>query len=115
MWIQGDVSGVLGAVQVPTLVLHRVGDRFLRLEHGRHLAAHMPGAKYVELPAMASWPPSATGEALRCEANILALSTDIGPELRAGVHTGEVEVQGDDKAGLAVTIAKRVRPGRPRP
>jgi class 3 adenylate cyclase len=29
-------------------------------------------------------------------------------ELRAGVHTGEVEVRGDDIAGLAVSIAKRV-------
>jgi class 3 adenylate cyclase len=32
----------------------------------------------------------------------------IGLDLRAGVHTGEVEVRGDDIAGLAVTIAKRV-------
>jgi class 3 adenylate cyclase len=31
----------------------------------------------------------------------------IGLELRAGVHTGEVEVRGDDLGGLAVTIAKR--------
>ena len=28
--------------------------------------------------------------------------------MRAGVHTGEVEVRGDDIAGLAVTIAKRI-------
>jgi class 3 adenylate cyclase len=28
--------------------------------------------------------------------------------LRAGVHTREVEVRGDDIAGLGVTIAKRV-------
>jgi class 3 adenylate cyclase len=50
----------------------------------------------------------ATGRALRCGADILAGATDIGLELRAGVHTGEVEVRGDDVAGLAVTIAKRV-------
>jgi class 3 adenylate cyclase len=31
-----------------------------------------------------------------------------GLDLRAGVHTGEVEVRGDDIAGLAVIIAKRV-------
>ena len=29
-------------------------------------------------------------------------------DLRAGIHTGVVEVRGDDIAGLAVTIAKRV-------
>jgi class 3 adenylate cyclase len=28
--------------------------------------------------------------------------------LRAGVHTGEVEMRGDDNAGLTVTIAKRI-------
>jgi class 3 adenylate cyclase len=50
----------------------------------------------------------ATGKALRCATEILAGAKDIGLELRAGVHTGEVEVRGDDIAGLAVTIAKRV-------
>jgi class 3 adenylate cyclase len=50
----------------------------------------------------------ATGRALRCAAEILAGAQDIGLDLRAGVHTGEVEVRGDDIAGLAVTIAKRV-------
>jgi class 3 adenylate cyclase len=50
----------------------------------------------------------ATGRALRCAADILAGARDIGLDLRAGVHTGEVELRGDDIAGLAVTIAKRV-------
>jgi class 3 adenylate cyclase len=50
----------------------------------------------------------ATGRALRCAADILAGAKDIGLDLRAGVHTGEIEVRGDDIAGLAVTIAKRV-------
>jgi class 3 adenylate cyclase len=50
----------------------------------------------------------ATGRALRCAAEIVAGAKGIGLELRAGVHTGEVEVRGDDIAGLAVTIAKRV-------
>jgi class 3 adenylate cyclase len=58
----------------------------------------------------------ATGRALRCAAEILTGARDIGLDLRAGVHTGEVEVPGDDIAGLAVTIAKRVcdlaAPGR---
>ena len=50
----------------------------------------------------------ATGRALRCATGILAGAKDIGLDLRAGVHTGEVEVRGDDIAGMAVTIAKRV-------
>jgi class 3 adenylate cyclase len=50
----------------------------------------------------------ATGRALRCAAEILDVAKSIGLELRVGVHTGEVEVRGDDIAGLSVTIAKRV-------
>jgi class 3 adenylate cyclase len=50
----------------------------------------------------------ATGRALRCGSDIVAGTKDIGLDLRVGVHTGEVEVRGDDIAGLAVTIAKRV-------
>ena len=45
---------------------------------------------------------------VRCSGDILAGAKDIGLEPRAGVHTCEVEVRGDDIAGLAVTIAKRV-------
>jgi class 3 adenylate cyclase len=50
----------------------------------------------------------ATGRALRCAAEILEGTKDIGLELRAGVHTGEIETRGNDIAGLAVNIAKRV-------
>ena len=50
----------------------------------------------------------ATGRALRSAADILAGAKDLGLDLRAGVHTGEIEVRGDDLGGLAVTIAKRV-------
>ena len=32
----------------------------------------------------------------------------LGIEIRAGLHTGEIEVRGDDVAGLAVHIAARV-------
>jgi class 3 adenylate cyclase len=49
-----------------------------------------------------------TGTALRCAAQSLAQARGIGMELRAGVHLGEVEQRGDDIAGLAVNIAKRV-------
>jgi pimeloyl-ACP methyl ester carboxylesterase len=45
-----DVRPILSAVRVPTLVLHRTGDRTIRLEQGRYLAEHIPGAKLVELP-----------------------------------------------------------------
>jgi class 3 adenylate cyclase len=190
---EDDVRGLLPFVSVPTLVLHRERNRYIRLGAGRYLAEHIPNARLVVLPGddhslfvgdtdalvdeieefltgsrsgaegdvitktvlftdivsstehqtrvgprewsrltdhheamvrtallrhrghevkttgdgfLASF--DATGRALRCAADILAGAKDIGLELRAGVHTGEVEVRGDDIAGLAVTIAKRV-------
>jgi class 3 adenylate cyclase len=195
-----DVRPLLPSISVPTLVLHREGNRFIHLGAGRYLAEHIPSAKFVVLPGddhlyfagdtdalvdeieefltgarsgaegdvmtmtvlftdivastqhqasvgQREWSRlidhhdamvraalsrhrghevkttgdgflaafDATGRALRCAADILAGAKDIGLQLRAGVHTGEVEVRGDDIAGLAVTLAKRVcdmaRPG----
>jgi class 3 adenylate cyclase len=188
-----DVRAVLPSISVPTLVLHREGNRYIRLGAGRYLAEHIPDAKFVVLPGddhlffvgdtdalvdeieefltgarsgadadvvlaavlftdiVAStehqarvgpreWSRltdhhdamvraalsryrghvvkttgdgflatfDAIGRALRCAGEIMAGAKDIGLELRAGVHTGEVEVRGDDIAGMAVTIAKRV-------
>lgn len=44
-----DLRHVLPTVRVPTLVLHREGDRFVPPEHGRYLADNIPGARYVAL------------------------------------------------------------------
>jgi class 3 adenylate cyclase len=49
-----------------------------------------------------------TARGLRCAAEIVKSARGVGLELRAGVHTGEVELRGSDIAGLAVTIASRV-------
>jgi class 3 adenylate cyclase len=191
--LEDDVRPLLSSVSVPTLVLHREGDRFVEVGAGLFLAEHIPDARFVVVPGedhlffvgdtdalvdeieefltgvrsgaegevvMASvlftdivastehqtrvgpreWSRlsdyhdamvraalvrhrghevktmgdgflltfDATGRALRCAEEILAGAKDMGLELRAGVHTGEVEVRGDDIAGLAVTIAKRV-------
>jgi class 3 adenylate cyclase len=44
-----DVTPVLPAVHVPTLVLHRRDDVNVPVAAGRHMAQQIPGAKYVEL------------------------------------------------------------------
>jgi class 3 adenylate cyclase len=191
--LEQDVRPLLPSISVPTLVLHREGNRLIRVGAGRYLAERIPDARLVVLPgddhvffvgdtdALADeieefltgvrsgaegevltmtllftdivastehqarvgpreWSRltdrhdamvrvalsrhrgheikttgdgflvtfDATGRALRCAAEIVAGAKDLGLELRAGVHTGEVEVRGDDIAGLAVTIAKRV-------
>ena len=45
-----DVRPVLGAVRLPTLVLHRRDDVRVNVAGGRHLAERIAGAKLVELP-----------------------------------------------------------------
>jgi pimeloyl-ACP methyl ester carboxylesterase len=44
-----DVRDVLPTIRVPTLVLHRTGDRDAKVEEGRWLAGRIPGARFVEL------------------------------------------------------------------
>jgi pimeloyl-ACP methyl ester carboxylesterase/DNA-binding winged helix-turn-helix (wHTH) protein len=45
-----DIRAELPKIQVPSLVIHRTGDRVLKIEEGRYLAQHIPGAEMVELP-----------------------------------------------------------------
>ena len=45
-----DVREILPLIRVPTLVLHRSGDRCLKIEEGRYLASRIRGARFVELP-----------------------------------------------------------------
>lgn len=188
-----DVRDVLPAVRVPTLVLHHAGDRYVRVGHGRYLAEHISGARYVELAGEAHYPfygdmESVVGEirsflatlpepheadrmlatilvtdivgstrtatelgdrrwrdlldrhdevvraelsrfrgqqirstgdgilamfdgaarAVRCAAAIRDTLRPHGLEIRAGLHTGEVELRESGPDGIAVHIAARV-------
>ena len=189
-----DVRDVLEAIRVPTLIIHREGDLVTPVAHGRYLAQHIAGARYVELPGFdhVPWVGDAdavldeleeflTGErprgpetdrvlatvlftdiagsteraaelgdrrwrelldrhdttarrevgandgcvvkstgdgilasfdspsrAVRAAQALIAAARPLGVEIRAGVHTGEIERRGDDVAGLAVHVAARV-------
>jgi pimeloyl-ACP methyl ester carboxylesterase len=46
-----DARHVLPAVTVPTLVVHCSGDPFISVEHGRYVAEHIDGARFVEVDA----------------------------------------------------------------
>ena len=46
--------------------------------------------------------------AVRCAQGIVSAVRPLDLEVRAGVHTGEVEMMGDDVGGIAVHIAARV-------
>jgi class 3 adenylate cyclase len=189
-----DVRSMLPTISVPTLVLHRTGNRMIRVGAGRYLGEHIPGAKYVELPGedapyyvgdtdalcdeieeflagarsspegdvvtttvlftdivastehtarlgQRKWSAlidnhdamiratlrryqgheikttgdgvlatfDATTRAIRAALHITATAPSLGIEVRAGVHTGEIETRtNNDLVGLPVTIAKRI-------
>ncbi|HVD15460.1 MAG TPA: adenylate/guanylate cyclase domain-containing protein [Actinomycetota bacterium] len=48
------------------------------------------------------------GRAIRCATALRDRLRGIGVEIRAGLHTGEVQFRGDDVGGIAVHIAARV-------
>jgi class 3 adenylate cyclase len=187
------VRDVLPSIRVPTLVLHRRDDSFIKVEHSRYLAARIPGATYVELEGSEnifslgdteavmgeieefltgtrhqrepdrmlatvlftdicgsteraaqmgdrSWrfllerhdalfrqaldrhrgrEVKRTGDgflatfdgparAIRCASDVAEAMAALGLQVRAGLHTGELEVMDGDLGGLAVHIAARV-------
>jgi class 3 adenylate cyclase len=45
-----DVRDLLPSIAVPTLIVHRADSTFVTVGHGRYLADHLQGSRYVELP-----------------------------------------------------------------
>jgi class 3 adenylate cyclase len=191
--VDADVRDKLPHITAPTLVLHRRGSTFVPVEHGRYLAEHIDGARYVELPGAdtlywvgdsmpilneieefvtgarggsdservlttivftdivgSTQRAAALGDdrwhalldnhdnvvrhelerfrgievntvgdgfvamfpspsvAIDCADAIVDAVRPLGIEVRVGIHAGEVEVRGDDIAGMAVHIGARV-------
>jgi pimeloyl-ACP methyl ester carboxylesterase len=50
-----DVRHLLGRISAPTLVLHRRGDRAVRIGAGRHLAENIARAQFIELDGADHW------------------------------------------------------------
>jgi class 3 adenylate cyclase/alpha-beta hydrolase superfamily lysophospholipase len=46
--------------------------------------------------------------AIRCAKSLVEIAKGLGFDIRAGVHTGECELRGDDVGGIAVHVAARV-------
>ena len=108
-----DVRDVLPTIRVPTLVLHRAGDRCLRVEEGRFVATHIPGARFVELPGDDHLPFVGDQEALLAEIERFLAHThdrgDADPVL-ASVLTLRIEGAADD--GWRELVEAEVRRGR---
>jgi class 3 adenylate cyclase len=88
-------------------------DRWAELLNAHHHSAEAAvmerGGKVVKLlgdGVLATFPGPA--QAVRCAQDIVSTERGRGLEIRSGVHTGEVELLGDDIAGLAVHLAARI-------
>ena len=51
-----DLAEVLPTISVPTLVLHRRDEQWVKAEHGRYVAERIPGARLVLLPGVDQHP-----------------------------------------------------------
>ncbi len=101
-----DIRHVLPAIRVRTLVLHRTGDVAVRVEQGRYLAAHIPGARFVELPGVDHHPFVGDMDALVDE--IEAFVTGARPAAAPDHALATVLVtEATGAAGRAVTLGDR--------
>ena len=80
MFLDIDVRAILPAINVPTLVLHRRGDRVVNWRAGRELASQIAGARYVELPGIDHLPWAGDAEAVLGEVEEFLTGTRSAPE-----------------------------------
>jgi pimeloyl-ACP methyl ester carboxylesterase len=64
MFLDIDVRDILPTIHVPTLVIHRHGDRVVNRRAGEQLAAQIPDARYLELPGIDHLPWAGDSEAV---------------------------------------------------
>jgi pimeloyl-ACP methyl ester carboxylesterase len=75
-----DVRGVLPSITVPTLVLHRRGDRVVNRRAAEWMADQIPSAKYVELPGQDHLPWAGDADAVIEEIREFLTGVRVGPE-----------------------------------
>jgi class 3 adenylate cyclase len=80
MFLDIDVRAVLPTIHVPTLVLHRHGDRVVNRRAGEELAREIPGARYVELPGIDHLPWAGDSDAVVGEIEEFLTGTRSTPE-----------------------------------
>jgi pimeloyl-ACP methyl ester carboxylesterase len=75
-----DVRHVLTTIQVPTLVLHRTGDRAIPVACGRSMAEQIPGAKFIELPGNDHLPWAGNADEILDEVQAFLTGVRQGPQ-----------------------------------
>ena len=92
---QIDVRDVLPCVRVPTLVLHRAGDRCLLAGGGRYLASQIPGAEYVQFEGEDHLPFVGNQDEMLREIEAFLGRTHVRPPAVHALATVLVVVPGD--------------------
>jgi class 3 adenylate cyclase len=82
-----DVRDTLPRVRVPTLVMHRSGDRAWDPRHSRYLAERIAGARYVELEGVDSLPFVGDSDAIIEEIEEFLTGARSGGELARALLT----------------------------
>ena len=120
-----DVRDVLPSIRVPTLVMHRRDDSFIKIEHSRYIAERIPGAKLVELEGGDNMFSIGDSEALLGE--IEEFLTGERHDARAGPHARHRAVHrhlrldrarradGRPRLALHARAPRRAVPARARP
>ena len=80
MFLDIDVRALLPTIRVPTLVIHRRGDRVVNRRAGQELASQIPNARYVELPGIDHVPWAGDTEAVLGEAEEFLTGARSAPE-----------------------------------
>ena len=80
MLLETDLRSVLPTIQVPTLVMHRTGDRAIPVGAGRYIAGQIPGAKYVEFDGIDHFPWVGGPDAVLGEVEEFLTGVRHGPE-----------------------------------
>jgi class 3 adenylate cyclase len=75
-----NISHVLPAIRVPTLILHRAEDTAVTVEGSRFMAERIPGAKYVELSGRDHVPMLGDADAILDEIEEFLTGTRLGAE-----------------------------------
>jgi pimeloyl-ACP methyl ester carboxylesterase/class 3 adenylate cyclase len=80
MFLDIDVRAVLPTIHVPTLVIHRRGDRVVSRHAGQELAKRIPHARYVELPGIDHLPWAGDWEGVLGEIEEFLTGSRAAPE-----------------------------------
>ena len=115
----GDYDRVLGTLLVTDIVNSTGRARELGDGAWRDLLARHNLAVRTQIDRFRGREVATTGDgfiaifdgaerAIRAALEISRVASDLGLELRAGVHTGELELEGENVRGVAVHIAARV-------